>query len=77
MFDALAIAKSADYKTYQNRYPVIHIAFNELPRRCQSYEQYIARIEDKLTEDLAAAYPEAEIRTDDAVWDILKNIWNF
>ena len=75
VFASLSIAGSPLYGRHQNQYPVIHIAFNELPRRCQNYEQYIARIEDKLTDDLAAAYPEIEIHAEDAVWDILKNIW--
>lgn len=58
-----------------NRYNVIFISFNEIPRRCRSYEQYIDRIESILIEDLASAYPNVRIRQDDAVWDALKKIY--
>ncbi len=48
VFDKLKIAESQLYKTYAGKYDVVFISFNELPRRCRSYEQYIERIEDRL-----------------------------
>lgn len=59
-----------------NQYNVIHISFNEIPRRCKTYEQYIERIEDRLIKDLKQAYPDAGINEDDAVWDILMDIYS-
>ena len=40
-----------------------------------SYEQYIERIEELLIEDIKTAYPKARINEDDAVGDILENIF--
>lgn len=74
IFDSLLVAKTDDYQLL-NQYNVIHISFNELPRRCKTYEQYIDRIERKLVTDLKKAYPGVEINTEEAVWDILTNIY--
>lgn len=58
-----------------NRYNVIFISLNELPRRCNSYEQYIDRVESILIDDLGEAYPNVRIRQEDAVWDALKKVY--
>lgn len=71
IFDALYISGTAEYQQYLNKYNVIHISFNEVPRKCKTYEQYIDRIETKLIKDLIAAYPDADIEEKDAVWDAL------
>lgn len=55
---------------------MIFISFNELPRRCQSYEQYIGRIESRLLSDLMKEYPDADIGEEDAVWDALTSVYN-
>lgn len=74
IFDKLYIAKNEGYHQALNSYPVIHMTFNELPRKCKTYEQYIERIESKLIKDLIQAYPEVDIDEQDAVWDVLKSI---
>lgn len=74
IFDNLQIAEYDAYRDNLNKYPVIHISFNELPRRCKTYEQYIERIEKKLVRDLVLAYPEMNIDETEAVWDILNAI---
>lgn len=76
VFDRLYISQNSAYKQNLNQYNVIHISFNEIPRRCKIYEQYIERIEDRLIKDLKQAYPDAEINEDDAVWDILMDIYS-
>ena len=76
IFDHLKISGTKKYEQYIGKYDVIFISFNELPRKCQDYESYIARIEDRLLEDLKTAYPKADIRPDDAVWDALSSIYN-
>ncbi|WP_373212102.1 AAA family ATPase [Ruminococcus sp. 5_1_39BFAA] len=58
-----------------NQHNVIHISFNEIPRRCRTYEQYISRIENSLLDDLKTAYPDVCINANDAVWDVLKKIY--
>ncbi len=74
IFDDLQIAACEAYKDNLNKYPVIHISFNELPRKCKTYEQYIERIEKKLIKDLAQSYPDLMIDETEAVWDVLGEI---
>ncbi len=76
IFDRLRIADSGLYREHRGMYDVIFISFNELPRKCQSYEQYIGRIEDRLLKDLRKVYPEAEISEEDAVWDALGAVYH-
>lgn len=74
VFDDLRIAERAAYQANINKYPVIHIFFNELPRKCKTYEHYIERIEKKLIKDLIQSYPDMQIDETEAVWDILRDI---
>lgn len=75
VFDRLKIASCVSYKDYMGKYDVVFISFNELPRKCRNYEQYIERIEDRLLRDLAQAYPKADIREEDAVWDAFLSVY--
>lgn len=74
IFDGLRIAKSDLYEQHLNQHNVIHISFNEISRRCNSYDQYIDRIENGLVHDLQVAYPACNIKLDDAVWDAFMKI---
>lgn len=74
IFEKLNISKREDYRKYLNQYPVIHISFNKLPRRCSSYLEYIDRIEGLLIKDIKTAYPDAEVDDSEAVWDILLSL---
>ena len=74
IFDGLRIAASELYRANLNKFPVIHISFNELPRKCKTYEQYIERIEKNLIKDLMQSYPDMQIDETEAVWDILRDI---
>lgn len=58
-----------------NQYNVIHISLNEVPKRCVTYEQYIQRIEARLIKDLKQAYPDADVNEEDAVWDVLMDVY--
>ena len=71
IFGSLQIGRTKEYEKNLNRYNVIYISFNELPRRCRTYDQYIERIEKNLTGDLRAAYPDQGIHEEDALWDAL------
>ncbi len=51
------------------------ISFNQLPRRCGSFEQYISRIEQKLLKDITELYPQVRVSPEDAVWDALKAVY--
>ncbi len=75
VFDRLAISRYEFYRQYVNQYNVIHISFNEVPKHCKTYEQYINRIESRLIKDLKMAYPNVEIDVNNAVWDILTDIY--
>ena len=74
VFQTLKIYREKDCQKYMNQYTVIHITFNDLPRKCNSYEQYIDRIEDLLIEDLKKEYPDLSINEQYALWDILLGI---
>ncbi len=76
VFDKLRISGSRFYEAHSGKYDVIFISFNELPRKCRSYGQYIDRIESRLLKDLREAYPEAGIQEDEAVWDALSAVYN-
>lgn len=75
VFAQLSVSKNIAYRQHINKYNVIHISFNEVPKRCGNYEQYIDRIESRLIRDLKMSYPDAEINENDAVWDILTDIY--
>ena len=76
IFDSLKISRETGYQENRNHFHVIAISFNELPRRCTSYEQYISRIERRLLEDLQRAYPNCGIDPEEAVWDALTRIFS-
>lgn len=75
LFDKMKIAEKDCYDSNINRYNVIHISFNEIPSGCKNYDQYISRIEKRLTKDLIQAFPEVLINPEDALWDILSDIY--
>lgn len=75
IFAGCKIAENTEYDQYKNQYSVIHISFNDLPKRCNSYEEYIERIERRLVKDIRKEYPDVEISEEDAVWDILNEVY--
>ena len=77
IFDKCKISANPICTKYQNQYSVIHISFNDLPKRCTSYEKYIDRIENRLIKDLRLEYPDVEISEDEAVWDVLNEIYAY
>lgn len=75
VFDSLAISQLDDYRRYKNQYNVIRIDFSKMPRNCDSYTQYIERIEALLIEDVKEAFPQVKINEADAVGDILESVF--
>lgn len=75
VFDNLAISQVDDYRRYKNQYNVIRIDFSKLPRNCDSYTQYIERIEALLIEDVKDAFPQVKINEADAIGDILESVF--
>ena len=77
VFRELKVSGYDWYKRHLNKHNVVHIMFNEMPKNCKCYEQYINRIEARLIGDLMRAYPDAHIKEDDALWDAFNNIVEF
>ena len=75
VFDSLTISQVDDYRRYKNQYNVIRIDFSKMPRNCDSYTQYIERIEALLIEDVEEAFPQVKINEADAVGDILESVF--
>ena len=75
VLDSLALSQVDDYRRYKNQYNVIRIDFSKMPRNCDSYTQYIERIEALLIEDVKEAFPQVKINEADAVGDILESVF--
>ena len=75
LFDSLLVGKEKETMDHVNRYNVVYISFNELPRACKSYGQYISRIEERLIRDLQEAYPDCGLSDEDAVWDAFTQVF--
>lgn len=75
VFDSLTISQVDDYRRYKNQYNVIRIDFSKMPRNCDSYTQYIERIEALLIEDVKEAFPQVKINEADAIGDILESVF--
>ena len=76
IFDQLKISKSPEYEKHRNKHDVIYIDFSKMPEDCDSYDQYISRIINRLKKDLTREYPDADYEEDDALWDILDCIFD-
>lgn len=75
LFNRLVIAKAKEYEHFLGRYNVVHISFNDFPRDCRSYEQYIRRIENILAKDLAREFPDVNFEPKDALWDMFMTLY--
>ncbi|MCX4325937.1 MAG: AAA family ATPase [Lachnospiraceae bacterium] len=75
LFSKLLVGKSMDCMEHLNCHNVIFIDFSRIPRDCNSYGQYIARIQDGINNDFAKVYKELEIDIKAAVWDNLLYIF--
>lgn len=75
IFRELKIAQMKDYENYINRFPVIHISFNESGTQCSSYAQYIDRIEKRLVKDLKKEYPDIEVSEDAGAAETLLELY--
>lgn len=75
LFAALKIGGCSEFEKHINQHNVIYIPFNEAPKECQSYQQYIGRIQKRLIRDLKQEYRDCDIDESEAVWDILNDIY--
>ena len=74
IFKSMQIASSKGFSTHLHQHNVIHIMFNEMPKECYSYRDYIERIEKRLLGDLLLEYPKAGISAGDTLWDAMNQI---
>lgn len=75
LFNGSQISLCDNYKSQMNQYNVISLSLNRIPNNCTSYRQYIERIESRLKRDLIHSFPVADICEQDALWDILTDIY--
>ncbi len=75
LFDSLAVSQTEGYEIFRNKFNVVHISFNDMPRNCRSYEQYISRIENRLIQDLQREFPDISFDPEDAVWDAFLTLY--
>ena len=75
IFDRLSISTSANYHKYLNKSSLIYINFSKMPENCRNYEQYITRITARMKRELLAEYPDVLSDEEDAVWDILADVY--
>jgi len=76
-FDRLKVSGYPWYRKHLNQHNVIHIMFNEMPQNCKSYDSYITRIQNLLMDDLQMMYPHVRFREDEAVWDVLRKVYEY
>jgi len=75
LFDHLVVAGAKGYESYRNKFDVVHISFQDVPKDCCSYGQYIRRIENRLGRDLAGEFPDVEFDPNDALWDMFMTLY--
>ena len=75
VFDDLKIANDERYQKYKNKYNVIFIDFSKISSSCDSYDDYIEKIERTLIRDLRKEYPQVEVYEDDDAADVLDMIF--
>ena len=67
LFENLKIAKTASFEEHINKHHVIYIDFSSVPQNCNSYEQYITSIYEKVKSDLIDYYNIKVRKTDDSL----------
>ena len=76
-FDTLKVSNYPWYKQHLNQHNVIHIMFNEIQDEITDYSSYIMRIKNLLLDDIVMAYPSVKIRDGEAVWDVLRKVYEY
>ena len=61
IFDELNISTSESYEKHLNKYNVLKIAFNNIPRGKNTYKKYMDMLETSLINDIKEKYPEIDI----------------
>lgn len=77
IFHQLEIAQSELYQAHLNAHNVIFIDFSRASSGCNSYAQYMGKINEKLIKDLLAEFPDSEIDGNQDALDILTEIFEY
>lgn len=75
LFGNLAIAESKNYEKHLNKHNMIFIDFSRIPEKCDSYQNYIARISDGLRKDVVRTYSFLNLDERKSIWDILLDVF--
>lgn len=75
LFDQMAISEYEGYEDHLNKHNIVYIDCSQVPRDCNSYKQYIDRIQNGINRDFAEDYPDLDIDETAASWDIITDIF--
>lgn len=75
IFDTLKISHQTFYKKHLNQHNVMYIDFSNMPRQCSDYRQYENYHQEKIIRAVKKQYPDILTDEQDAVWDVLDNIF--
>ena len=67
LFKDLKIAQATSFEKHINQHHVVYIDFSRMPQNCNSFEQYITSIYEKMKSDLIAFYNIKISKTDDSL----------
>lgn len=76
LFAPYKIARSADYKKYQNRFPVIALNMQNAVSRTKTVESMLAYIQKEVICDLQEAYPEFVLLNDSLLSAALERLYS-
>lgn len=74
VFDNLNICNSDTYLNNLNKYNVISVSFSDVNNNCKSCSEYIDRITNLLIQDIKEVFPNANLKENYAVWDMLSEL---
>ena len=73
LFEDLRIAQDADFEKHLNKYPTIFLDLSDFVSRYKS-ENIVRQLNEKITVDIQAAYPDVPVMRDDDLMDYLTRI---
>ncbi len=75
LFDKLEISKKTSYLNHLNNHNVIYVTLNEVPKASCTYEEFIGRYINLLSEDLKASYPDLKLSENLSMSDIFTQVY--
>ncbi len=75
VFGRLAISGKGCYHKHLNTHDVFYMDLSRMPENCRSYEAYIFRIQNGMKKDILSQFPDMNLDSEKAIWDILSEIF--